>query len=112
MTRPRVVVVNNVMLGRFKSLQTSCERKLARGIQLKKIRYRYIGRCYFCGIPFVKGDRIIQLNHGRWVHETCYDKMFIDIEDDFTEDELEFINGTIPLSNTITVDQYRGDVNA
>ncbi|MEM3688127.1 MAG: hypothetical protein QXW80_03050 [Candidatus Micrarchaeia archaeon] len=109
MTRPnRVVIVNNVILGRFKSLQTSYEKKITQGFRPNKTRYKYIGRCYYCGIPFVKGDRIIYLNHGKWVHEKCYHEMFIDIEDDFTEDELEFINGTIPLSSTITVDQYRG----
>ncbi|MEM3772006.1 MAG: hypothetical protein QXW80_06825 [Candidatus Micrarchaeia archaeon] len=68
-------------------------------------RLEKIGKCNYCSRPFQLGEQFIQVGHNKY-HLECYNKAFLDVPDDFSQEEQCFIEtgtfiSTIPIYSTI-----------
>lgn len=94
--KSKTIVVDNKLLGVFRAnklkIQTrlqKCKNKNKRTLK----RLDSIGKCNLCGIEFKLGDEIVKIEqkYGKYYHRHCFDSMIYDVDDDFDNNEKDFI---------------------
>lgn len=90
-------VTRGVLLG-FKKQRNRLEKLIGRDPKKRMLlhRLRKIGRCNYCLRPLQSGEQFVRVGKNSY-HVQCYDIVFHDVQDNFSEEELRFINGTIPI---------------
>lgn len=90
-------VTKSVLLG-FKKQKNRLE-KLIENDPKKKIllhRLKRVGKCNYCLKPLESGEEFVRVGKNNY-HAECFNIVFHDVPDDFNEEELIFIYGTIPV---------------